>query len=400
MQQPTRVAVVGGGAAGFFLALNLKEQCPQLQVDILERASRVLRKVVLAGGGRCNLTNTFDGIGDLQAVYPRGHRLMRRLFRQFDHNATWQWFEQRGVSLVAQADHCVFPRSQDSQTIVNLFLAEARRLGVSVRTGCSVDTLDDLADYDYACITTGGQPRRENLLWLGQEVVEPVPSLFTLSIADDSLRALAGTVVQQATVAVPATKMRATGALLVTHWGISGPAVLRLSSYAARLLAERDYRSPLVVNWLSSNADEALDTLQQLLRTGGQRLVTSIAPHGLPQRLWAYLAEKSLLQRAHAPWSSLNRKELLRLTNVLTADELQVSGRAPHRDEFVTAGGISLSAVSPQTLESKSRPRLFFAGEVLDIDGVTGGFNLQAAWTTAYVVATAIARESEGKTPL
>ncbi len=383
-----RVAIIGGGAAGFFLAINLKERCPQAEVTIMERAQRVLRKVELSGGGRCNVTNTFEDVGDLKTVYPRGHRLMKRLFSRFDQRQAWQWFEQRGVPLVAQPDHCVFPRSQDAHTIIDLFVSEARRRGVSIRTGCSVSTLDALADYDAICVTTGGQPRRDGLLWLGQDIVEPVPSLFTFSIDDEQLHALMGTVVEQATVLMPGTKLRADGPLLITHWGMSGPAILRLSSYAARHLADVAYQAPLMVNWASATENEAAEAIATMMRTSAHRLVPTVAPLSLPQRLWAYLAAKALGQRAaQAPWGSLNVKEQRRLASVIIADEYRISGRAPHRDEFVTCGGVALSAVNPNTLESRTRPGLFFAGEVLDIDGVTGGFNFQAAWTTAFTVA-------------
>ena len=387
-----RVAIVGGGAAGFFLAINLKERCPQLEVTVLERAQRVLRKVEVSGGGRCNVTNTFEAVDDLKEVYPRGHRLLGRLFRQFDHRAAWQWFERRGVKLVAQADHCVFPLSQDAHTIINLFLAETRRLGIVLKTGCGVASLSELADYDYVCVTTGGQPRRDGLAWLEQEIIEPVPSLFTLSIADKGLTALMGTVVPSASAMIPGTKLRAQGPLLITHWGMSGPCILRLSSYAARQLAEADYRLPLLVNWMGEGEAMVAGTLDMLMHHHAQKQLLTVAPSPLPLRLWVYLAQKTLGQRAqHAPWGSLNAKEQHRLVSVLTADAYQISGRAPHRDEFVTCGGVALSAVNPQTLESRTRPGLYFAGEVLDIDGITGGFNFQAAWTTAYTVAGAIA---------
>ncbi len=383
-----RVAIIGGGAAGFFLAINLKERCPQAEVTIMERAQRVLRKVELSGGGRCNVTNTFEDVNDLKAVYPRGHRLMKRLFGRFDQRQAWQWFEQRGVPLVAQADHCVFPRSQDARTISGLFLSEARRLGIDVRTGSTVSSLSGLTGYDAICVTTGGQPRRDGLLWLQQDIVEPVPSLFTFSIADEQLHALMGTVAERATVLIPGTKLRADGPLLITHWGMSGPAILRLSSYATRHLAEAAYQSPLMVNWASATEGEAAEAIATMMRTCAHRLVPTVAPLALPQRLWAYLAAKVLGQRAaQAPWGSLNTKEQRRLVSAIMADEYRISGRAPHRDEFVTCGGVALSAVNPNTLESRTRPGLFFAGEVLDIDGVTGGFNFQVAWTTAFTVA-------------
>ena len=387
-----RVAIVGGGAAGFFLAINLKEMCPQLEVTIIEGGTRVLRKVEISGGGRCNVTNSFEDVGNLREVYPRGHRLMGRLFKLFDHRSAFQWFEQRGVALVVQEDHCVFPRSQDAHTIIRLFQSEARRLGVIVKTGCKVQHLDELAAYDYICITTGGQPRTEGLSWLGQELAEPVPSLFTLSIGDEGLTRLTGLVIAHAQAMIPGTKLRASGPLLITHWGMSGPCILKLSSYAARRLHDAGYKSPLLVNWIGIDENEAMAVVGDMMRQWPQKLVTTVAPQPLQQRLWAYLAGKALGNRAaQAPWGSLNAKEQRRLASVLTTDDYRITGRAPHRDEFVTCGGVALSAVNPQTLESRTRPGLFFAGEVLDIDGITGGFNFQAAWTTAYTVAQSIA---------
>ena len=392
-----RTAIIGGGAAGFFLAINLKEMMPAMDVVIMESAQKVLRKVAVSGGGRCNVTNTFEGIRDLKAVYPRGHRLMGRLFRTFSPQDAWQWFERRGIKLTAQADHCVFPMSQDAHTIINLFLSETRHLGITVKTGYRVTTLDELGDFDIICVTTGGQPRADGLRWLEQDIVDPVPSLFTLSIADEARNALTGTVVPSATVFIPGTKLRADGPLLITHWGMSGPAILRLSS-AARPLAECNYLSPLMVNWTSATEAEATAAVVSLTKQCAQKLITSIAPLQLPQRLWAYLCEKAIGQRAHAPWSSLNAKEQRRLVNALIADEYRTNGRAPHRDEFVTCGGVALTAINASTLESRTQPGLFFAGEVLDIDGVTGGFNFQAAWTTAYTVACAISNnERTGK---
>ncbi|MBQ9667545.1 MAG: aminoacetone oxidase family FAD-binding enzyme [Prevotella sp.] len=387
-----RVAVVGGGAAGFFAAINLKEMCPGVQVCILERSARPLAKVEISGGGRCNLTNSFASVGtDLAQVYPRGHRLLGRLFRSFSHRDAYAWFERRGVALVTQSDDCVFPASQDARSISHLFLREARRLGIELHTGVRISSLSDLADYDYVIVAIGGQPRREGLLWLEQPIEEPVPSLFTLSIADERLHELMGTVVPQAQALLPGTRLRASGPLLITHWGMSGPCILRLSSYGARLLSECGYRHPLAVNWLGMSAAEAQQMIAQIISRHPQRLLSTERPDGMQQRLWQYLLEKSLGGRAHAPWGSLNQKEQNRLLNTLTNDTYDVCGRAPHRDEFVTCGGVSLTAVNPQTLESKTHPGLYFAGEVLDIDGVTGGFNFQAAWTTAHAVARAIA---------
>ena len=395
-----RTAVVGGGAAGFFLAVNLKEMVPQMEVTILERGQRVLAKVEVSGGGRCNCTHSFDGVGDLSQVYPRGHRLLKRLFRQFNYRDAYQWFERHGVRLTTQDDGCVFPASQDSHTIINCFLNEARRHDIIICTGVKVETLADLSEYDYVAVCTGGSPRTEGLRWLadaGHEIVPPVPSLFTLSIADEALTALMGTVVEQAQAMIPGTKLRADGPLLITHWGISGPAILRLSSYAARHLAEAGYKVPLSINWTGLREPEVLSALQAVMAQNPQKQLQSVRPCGLPSRLWDYLLQKTLGERATNRWQNLNQKELNRLSNVLTNDSYLTAGRAAFRDEFVTCGGIALTSVTPATLESRHVPNLYFAGEVLDIDGVTGGFNFQAAWTTAYAVAHAIADKMNNK---
>ena len=384
-----KTAVVGGGSAGFFLAINLKEMCPQMDVTILEASKRVLAKVEISGGGRCNCTNSFEDVVDLQSVYPRGHRLLKRLFKVFDYRDAYQWFEHRGVKLTTQEDHCVFPQSQDSHTIINLFLNEAHRLDITIKTCCKVNSLDDLSDYDFIAITTGGMKNSSLFTLHSSLIIPPVPSLFTFNINDAQLRNLMGTVVD-ATAMIPSTKMRASGPLLITHWGMSGPCILRLSSYAARLLSEHQYQMPLSVNWTSLKENEVQEELLAFCRQHAQKQLTTMRPLDLPQRLWSYLTEKALAGRAHAPWGSLNQKELNRLTNMLINDTYQIAGRAPFKDEFVTCGGIDLSAVTPSTLESREHPHLYFAGEVLDIDGVTGGFNFQAAWTTAYTVATAI----------
>ena len=392
---PLRTAIIGGGAAGFFLAINLKEFCPEMEVTIFERSKRVLAKVEVSGGGRCNCTNSFAAVKDLSAVYPRGHRLMKRLMKGFSQRDAYAWFERHGVRLVTQDDQCVFPLSQDSHTIINCFLHEVRRHGIEIRTESKVESLDALNAYDFIAVTTGGSPKAEGLRWLadmGHEIEQPAPSLFTFQIKDPALQALMGTVVEGATAMIPGTKLRAEGPLLITHWGMSGPAILRLSSYAARYLAECQYQAPLAVSWTGLRDIEVMEELNDLLTTHPQKLLQTMAPCGLPSRLWTYLMQKCLGQRSNSRWGALNQKELHRLANMLSGgDTYQIAGRAPFKDEFVTCGGISLSAVNPSTLESRHVPHLYFAGEVLDIDGVTGGFNFQAAWTTAYTVAQAIA---------
>ena len=392
-----KTAVIGGGAAGFFLAINLKEMCPEMEVTIFEKSKRVLAKVEVSGGGRCNCTNSFAAVSDLSQVYPRGHRLMKRLFKTFDYRDAYDWFERHGVRLTTQPDECVFPMSQDSHTIINCFLAEARRHHVEIVTGQKITSLNDLAHFDFIAVTTGGMPKSGEFLIPQSDdtsgdpaVISPVPSLFTFTIDDAALRALMGTVVDDATVMIPGTGFKASGPLLVTHWGMSGPAILRLSSYAARELPDHHYQMPLAVNWTSRKDPDILQELQTIISRHPQKQIATIRPFDLPSRLWAYLAEKTLGERARNRWQNLNKKELNRLVNALCNDSYQIAGRAAFKDEFVTCGGISLSAVNPHTLESKTLPNVFFAGEVLDIDGVTGGFNFQAAWTTAYTVAKSL----------
>ena len=388
-----KTAIIGGGAAGFFLAINLKEMCPEMDVTIFEKSKRVLAKVEISGGGRCNCTNSFAEVGDLSEVYPRGHRLMKRLMKGFSQEDAYNWFERHGIRLTTQEDQCVFPMSQDSHTIINCFLAEAQRHSVVIRTETRIDSLDQLSDYGFIAVTTGGMTTQNTLMTQMIPIVPPVPSLFTFRIDDERLHALMGTVVEDVMTMIPGTKLRAEGPLLITHWGMSGPAILKLSSYGARILAENGYQMPLAVNWTNRRDTEVMMILDEMMIRNPQKQLTTVAPCGLPLRLWTYLVEKCLGERSNGRWGSLNKKEQNRLANLLSGgDGYQIAGRAPFKDEFVTCGGVDLSAVNPSTLESRQVPNLYFAGEVLDIDGITGGFNFQAAWTTAYTVACAIAK--------
>lgn len=401
-----RIAIIGGGAAGFFAAIAAKEQCSAAEVVIFEKGVRPLAKVKITGGGRCNLTNTFANITDLKQAYPRGHQLLKRLFRVFDQQATMKWFESHHVPLTIQENQCVFPRSQSSQSIIDALTLTAQRLGVMVKTSSRVHKIapveqeaaaarfalslaasSQVAHCDAVIVTTGGEPRANAWEWLselGHEIVAPQPSLFTFNIPSSSLCSLMGTVVPEAVVFIPGTKLRATGDLLVTHWGISGPATLRLSAYAARHLAEREYRFPLSIAW--SGETNAAWVAQELQRVGaeGGKQVGTVRPFGLPHRLWKYLLERAEISLERR-WAEVGRKGKNRLIELLTNDVYQVEGRSVHKEEFVTAGGVSLTSIDPKTLQSKAVEGLFFAGEVLDIDGITGGFNLQAAWTTGYV---------------
>ena len=402
----SRIAIIGGGAAGFFLAVNLKERAADAEVCIFEKSRKVLAKVEISGGGRCNCTNSFAEVSYLKTVYPRGDKLMKRLMKVFSHKDAYRWFEERGVPLVTQEDQCVFPKSQDSHSVINCLTAYAHRLGVKVMRSCSCTSIapdgeefsltfkteegERTERFDKVAVTTGGSPQRKGLEWLerlGHSICEPVPSLFTFNINSPSLRKLMGTVVENASASIPGTKFRCTGPLLITHWGMSGPAILKLSSHGARHLAENDYRSPLIVNWTGeSNTDSVIEHIAEIAQENAQKQLSSVRPYAIPQRLWDYLTEKCDMKREKR-WGELGRKGINRIANILTNDTYNIEGKSAFREEFVTCGGVSLSSVNMSTLESKHCPGLYFAGEVLDIDAVTGGFNFQVAWTTAYTVA-------------
>ena len=391
------IAVIGAGAAGCFCTAELRRMRPDLRVDVYESGSKPLAKVAITGGGRCNLTNSFEGIRSLSEVYPRGERLMKRLLHVFSQEDTWRWFESAGVPLVLQDDHCVFPRSQDAMDIVHALLRRMEGANLRLRTpvtsvipGLTRNLLVDGEPYDAVVVTTGGAPKGLSMLdGLDIEWVPTVPSLFTFTIKDEGLRALMGLVVD-ASVSIPGTSFKADGPLLITDWGLSGPAVLKLSSYAARHLHDAGYKAPLSVNWLAAGEAETRAILQQLAAENPRKQVSNTPPEGLQARLWNHLTVKAGL-RPDIRWAELGSKGFNKLVNVLTQDAYAIEGKTKFREEFVTCGGVALSAVDPATLESKTHPGLYFAGEVLDIDAVTGGFNLQAAWTTGAVVARSIA---------
>ena len=404
-----RIAVIGAGAAGCFCTAELRRLRPDFRVDVYESGPKALAKVAITGGGRCNLTNSFTGIRSLAEAYPRGERLMKRLLRQFSQEDTWRWFESAGVPLVLQEDHCVFPQSQDAMDIVRALLRRMEGADLLLRTpvhrietpdqvggdgalipGSTRNFLVDGEPYDAVVVTTGGAPKGLPLLnGLDLEWVTTVPSLFTFTIQDEGLRNLMGLVVD-ASVTIPGTAFKADGPLLITDWGLSGPAVLKLSSYAARYLHEVGYKAPLSVNWLARNEAETRDILLETAAGNPRRQVSNTPVSGLQGRLWEHLTAKAGL-RPDIRWAELGSKGLNRLVSTLTQDAYTIAGKTKFREEFVTCGGVALGNLDPATLESKRHPGLFFAGEVLDIDAITGGFNLQAAWTTGAVVARSIA---------
>ncbi len=397
-----RIAVIGAGAAGCFCTAELRRLLPEAAVDVYEAGPKPLAKVSITGGGRCNLTNSFAGIRSLSEAYPRGERLMKRLLKVFSQEDTCRWFQAAGVPIVLQDDHCVFPRSQDAMDIVRALLRRMDGARLLLRTPVRtilpespspsgrIRYLVNETPYDIVVITTGGAPKGLPLLDnLDLEWVPTVPSLFTFTIRDTGLRSLMGLVVE-AGVHIPGTGFKAAGPLLITDWGLSGPAVLRLSSYAARYLAENGYESPLCINWTGRAESEVRTLLQEISDTNFRKQVSNTPPAGLPARLWEFLLGRSGV-RPDIRWTELGAKGFNRLVTILTQDAYTLAGKTKFREEFVTAGGVSLSNIDYSTLQCKKWPGLFFAGEVLDIDAITGGFNLQAAWTTGYVAAHAIA---------
>lgn len=402
---PEKIAIIGAGAAGCFAAIEIKRRKPDAEVVIYEAAPKPLIKLALTGGGRCNLTNSFREVGALTEVYPRGARLLQRAFRNFDHEDAMAWFEGEGVRLVIQEDQCVFPASQDAMQIVRMLLRRIDQLGIKLlcdrklskiapdlQSGYVLEfagTQREFADKVLVAIGGCSSDRLRSLLPEDIELAQSMPSLFTFKIGDMRLRSLMGTVVQDATLSLAGTKLRARGTLLLTDWGVSGPVTLRLSSYAAEHLFRQQYRSTLIINWLSCSEDEARRLLRSLAQAHAKKQLSNIRPEGIADRLWRYLLSRAGL-REEQRWAELGGKPLNKLVSVLISDQYSIEGRAHFKEEFVTCGGVALSEVQLNTLESRKHPGLYFAGEVLDVDGVTGGFNLQAAWSTAKAVSMSI----------
>lgn len=401
-----KIAVIGGGAAGFFSALAAKENYPNATVVILEKSKKVLSKVKISGGGRCNVTNGCTNIRTLVKAYPRGEKILKKAFRVFHTQDTMNWFEERGVALTIQEDQCVFPVAQDSQVVIDCFLREASRLGVKLRTQQGVKKLEPIDNawqihfqkdstpselFDKVIVATGGSPTLKGLQWLadlGHQIATPVPSLFTFNMPEEkAVRELMGIVVEHSRCSIQGSKLKSDGPLLITHWGMSGPAILKLSAFGARWLQEKQYQAVLQVNWVDEpNQQMVQDALQNIVQDHPQKQLSNYRPYALPDRLWQYLLHKSQLPLTKR-WAELGKKGLNKLSTLLTNDSYQVHGKTTFKEEFVTCGGVDLSNINPTTFESKVFPNLYFAGEVLDIDGITGGYNFQAAWTTAFIAA-------------
>lgn len=395
-----RVAIIGGGAAGFFAAISAKQHSPKSQVTIFEKSNKLLAKVKVSGGGRCNVTHACFKPSELAKFYPRGSKYLRKAFDHFAVQDTLDWFESRGVSVKAESDGRMFPVTDDSQTIIDCLLAEIKRLNVNISMARPVLKISKSnaefqltfkegdQSFDKVIVAIGGSPKEEGFKWLkdlGHTVSPPVPSLFTFNMPNESIKSLMGLSVAQANVRVQGTKLIQSGPLLITHWGMSGPAILKTSAWGARLLSDMRYHFVIHVNWLGDMKEEALRAeIESMLQRFGKRMLRNKNPFFLPQRLWEYLLNKIELD-LEKPWSEVGKKGLNRLINTLLNDQYQVAGKTTFKEEFVTCGGISLSEVDFKTMESRVCPGLHFAGEVLDVDGVTGGFNFQAAWTTGFI---------------
>lgn len=402
MNQNFDIIVVGGGAAGFFTAINIVEKNPKLKVAILERGKNVLEKVRISGGGRCNVTHACFEPNELVKFYPRGEKELRGPFHQFCSGDTIAWFEKHGVALKIEADGRMFPESNSSQTIIDCFLKATQKLGISVITGQSVqsifkkethwkiDTQNESYLTEKLVLATGSNPKMWELLQtFGHAIVNPVPSLFTFNIKDSRIKELPG-VAAQVSVKVKDTKLTSTGPLLITHWGMSGPAILKLSAWGARILHDKNYQFSIYINWLNDvDFEDAEKTLKELKQEQAKKAVSKKSPFEFPNRLWESLVLASGIE-SETKWADLSKNQLQNLANQLTNATFQVNGKSTFKEEFVTAGGIDLKEINFKTMESKLHENLYFAGEIVNIDAITGGFNFQNAWTSGFILANAI----------
>jgi predicted Rossmann fold flavoprotein len=395
-----KVAVIGGGAAGFFAAITCAQLNPNAQVMVYEKTSKLLAKVKVSGGGRCNVTHACFSNAALSKHYPRGGKVLKKAFSQFNASDTVEWFESRGVKLKTEADNRMFPITDDSQTIVDCLLKEASRLGVTIHQKMPVNSIKkvklqfaldlgvQVEVVDKVIIATGGSPKEKSYEWLGDlghEVRTPVPSLFTFNMPNESIKELMGVSVSNAQVRIQGENLENAGPLLITHWGMSGPAILKSSAWGARLLHDKAYHFTIQVNWLGDVRENQLrEDLVTKRQEINARNMGNRNPFGLPQRIWDFLLIKNGID-PDQKWRDLPKKEFNKLINTLLNDVYEVIGKTTFKEEFVTCGGVSMESIQTQTMESKYCEGMYFAGEVLDIDGVTGGFNFQAAWTTGYI---------------
>jgi len=403
--------VIGGGAAGFFCAVNAARLHPDLRVTILEKSNKLLSKVKISGGGRCNTTHQLFEIPALVKKYPRGEQFLKKAFYQFNTQDTINWFAERGVELHAESDGRMFPVSNNSATIIECLLKEADRYKVQIQLHTEVKKIEKignrfqvetnqlgLVEADYICIASGGLPKLEMFNWikqLGHAIQSPVPSLFTFNMPKHPITALMGLSVNNAVIKISGTKLKEQGALLITHWGLSGPVVLKLSAWGARQLANLGYQFSIQVNWLGETTDAILRTDWSFYREQfSANKMGSKYPFALPSRLWLFLLEEAAIS-ADTRWGELKAVNQNKLIQLLTSHVFEINGKTTFKEEFVTCGGVELSSIHPQTMESKMVPGLYFAGEVMDVDGITGGFNFQHAWTSGYNAAKSMAQSTQ-----
>lgn len=403
MNQNYDLIIVGGGAAGFFTAINIAEKNPKLKIAILERGKEVLTKVRISGGGRCNVTHACFEPNELVKFYPRGEKELRGPFHQFCSGDTIEWFEKHGVELKIEEDGRMFPVSNSSQTIIDCFLKATQKLGISILTGQSVQSIFQKDNFwkietqsetyltEKLILATGSNPKIwEMLQTFGHAIISPVPSLFTFNIKDPRIKELPG-VSAQVSLKIKDTKLESTGPLLITHWGMSGPAILKLSAWGARTLHDKNYQFTLIVNWLNDvDSEDAEKILKELKQENSKKAVSKKSSFEFPNRLWESLVIASGIE-AETKWADLNKNQLQNLVQQLTNSKFQVNGKSTFKDEFVTAGGIDLKEINFKTMESKLYENLYFAGEIVNIDAITGGFNFQNAWTSGFIVANSIA---------
>ena len=402
-----KLVVIGGGAAGFFCAVNAARLNPHLKVNIFEKSDKLLSKVKVSGGGRCNVTHACFDIAEMSKCYPRGGNFVKKIFHGFFTTDTIEWFQNRGVALKTESDGRMFPATNASQTIIDCLLKEAAKYNVQIKMQCGIKAIsqtgnsfilqtanEEIIEADYVCVATGGFPKTEMFDWLtstGHTINDPVPSLFTFNLPRHPITSLMGVSVDSAVIKILGTKLQQKGPVLITHWGLSGPCVLRLSAWGARELSERKWQFNIIVNWLPGFSEQRLrDEVQHIRFDLAPQRIYHKNPFGLPKRLWEFLLQQSLI-RQETRWADLASKSQNLLIKNLVNYECAVKGKTTFKEEFVTAGGVNLSGIDPATMMSKKLPNLYFAGEVIDVDGITGGYNFQNAWSTGFVAARSIA---------
>jgi predicted Rossmann fold flavoprotein len=399
MDSGQKVAVIGGGAAGFFAALSAAEHHPNASVVLFEKSNKLLAKVKVSGGGRCNVTHACFSPALLSKNYPRGGKQLKKAFSSFHAEHTVNWFTSRGVPLKTEDDGRMFPQANTSQAIIDCLMNASQSAGIEIRMSSPVTAIHSSSQdhsgfelhgerFDRIIVATGGSPKSTGFDWLralGHSISDPVPSLFTFNMPGESVTERMGLVVHNAVVRIQGTKLSHQGPVLITHWGMSGPAVLKLSAWGARELEQRGYGFTIQVNWVGlPNEAEVLETMEAVSNEARKKKMVNACPYDLPKNFWTYLLEKSGLD-PDSPWMELGKKGRNRLANTMLNDTYTVKGKTTFKEEFVTCGGVMLGEVDFKTMQSRVVPGLYFAGEVLDVDGITGGFKFQAAWTTGFV---------------